>query len=225
MDSRDRRPSVQRDEATISRTTLAESLPCVVSVLALVLTHSLHIGYGLGFGPAVAGQLVASVLTSGVSDLLRTFCLTSIFAGAAGGALLGGGISHASGRRLALLSSVPPGLLGWLLFAVSRRSEEQGKFGLSFLIIGRIFVGLSAGVASVAVPVWISEVAPARLRGGLVCLHQFGIGAGFTLAYAIGWATTDATDTDTARGCTFCGWRLAAWFGMVRCHIIPLMRA
>ena len=30
------------------------------------------------------------------------------------------------------------------------------------------------------------QVAPAQLRGALVALHQFGIGAGFTLAYGVG---------------------------------------
>jgi MFS family permease len=44
-------------------------------------------------------------------------------------------------------------------------------------------------------------------------LHQIGIGAGFSLAYIVGWAAVDATSVERATVCWGCGWRLAGWLG------------
>ena len=75
--------------------------------------------------------------------------------------------------------------------------------------------GRVAAIAQVAVPLYLAEIAPARLRGPLVGMHQLGIGAGFTIAYLVGWAATDGATPEQAIDCWFCGWRLAAWIGLV----------
>ena len=92
--------------------------------------------------------------------------------------------------------------------------RERVMVNLPLVIGGRLLVGIGGGMATVVVPVYIAEIVPARLRA-LTCLHQLGIAAGFTLSYGVGWSATDATSTEFARDCFFCGWRLAGWLGMV----------
>jgi MFS family permease len=43
------------------------------------------------------------------------------------------------------------------------------------MIVGRIIAGLGTSVVSTAVPLYISEIAPARTRGKLVAMNQIGI--------------------------------------------------
>ena len=42
------------------------------------------------------------------------------------------------------------------------------------LLVGRLVVGLCAGLNTVLVPVYVSEIAPVNLRGGLGVFNQLG---------------------------------------------------
>jgi SP family myo-inositol transporter-like MFS transporter 13 len=53
------------------------------------------------------------------------------------------------------------------------------------LLFGRLVVGLGVGVASMIIPVYISEVAPKSLRGQLTTLNTFTITFGQVIAYVI----------------------------------------
>ncbi|KAM3420578.1 hypothetical protein BST61_g3840 [Cercospora zeina] len=52
---------------------------------------------------------------------------------------------------------------------------------------GRALVGAAVGVASGAVPLYITELAPAELRGRLVAIQSLFITGGQVVAYLIGW--------------------------------------
>ncbi|EGP83071.1 uncharacterized protein MYCGRDRAFT_77545 [Zymoseptoria tritici IPO323] len=52
---------------------------------------------------------------------------------------------------------------------------------------GRALVGVAVGVASGAVPLYITELAPAELRGRLVTVQALFITGGQVVAYLIGW--------------------------------------
>ncbi len=54
------------------------------------------------------------------------------------------------------------------------------------LIFGRIVVGTGIGLSSGTVPVYISEVSPAKARGWQVSLFQLAITVGILLAYLVG---------------------------------------
>ena len=55
------------------------------------------------------------------------------------------------------------------------------------MVIGRALVGAAVGVASGAVPLYITELAPAELRGRLVTIQSLFITGGQVVAYLIGW--------------------------------------
>ena len=54
---------------------------------------------------------------------------------------------------------------------------------LSLLIIFRLIGGLGVGIASIVVPLYLSEIAPANIRGRLVTCYQLAITVGILLAY------------------------------------------
>lgn len=54
---------------------------------------------------------------------------------------------------------------------------------LHWLIAARLIGGLGVGVASIVVPLYISEIAPAAIRGRLVTCYQLAITAGILIAY------------------------------------------
>ncbi|XP_059457975.1 sugar transport protein 13-like [Corylus avellana] len=60
---------------------------------------------------------------------------------------------------------------------------------LAMLIIGRILLGCGVGFANQAVPVFLSEIAPTRIRGGLNILFQLNVTIGILLANLINYGT------------------------------------
>src|SRR5581483_1542342 len=58
----------------------------------------------------------------------------------------------------------------------------------TLLLAGRFIVGIGIGFSSVVAPLYISEVAPANVRGALVSLYQFAITVGILAAYAVDFA-------------------------------------
>ena len=91
------------------------------------------------------------------------------------GVLLAGMMSDFLGRKKTMLISA-------VLFSIS-------AIGCAFspdftqLVIYRIVGGFGIGIVSIVSPVYISEVAPAEVRGTMVSLYQLFITIGFLLAY------------------------------------------
>ena len=53
--------------------------------------------------------------------------------------------------------------------AISKPSESWEA-----LLVGRLVVGLCAGLNTVIVPTYVSEIAPVSIRGGIGILNQLG---------------------------------------------------
>ena len=62
------------------------------------------------------------------------------------------------------------GTLGGVIMAVSEPMEAW-----EVLLVGRLVVDLCAGLNTVLVPTYVSEIAPVNLRGGLGVFNQLGI--------------------------------------------------
>jgi sugar porter (SP) family MFS transporter len=74
------------------------------------------------------------------------------------------------------------------------------------MLIGfRFILGLSVGTASFVAPLYISEVSPPRVRGGLVSFNQLMITAGILLAYLVNFAFASMPD----------GWRWMLGVGAI----------
>lgn len=103
-------------------------------------------------------------------------------AGAIIGAAIGGWANDRYGRRSAILIADFLFFIGAVIMAAAP--------GPALLIIGRVFVGIGVGMASMTAPLYISEASPAKIRGALVCTNGFLITGGQFLSYLINLAFT-----------------------------------
>eukprot|EP01018_Ginkgo_biloba_P032615 Gb_31539 [translate_table: standard] len=71
---------------------------------------------------------------------------------------------------------------------------------LAMLIVGRILLGCGVGFANQAVPLFLSEIAPTRIRGGLNILFQLNVTIGILFANLVNYGTEKITPW---------GWRLS----------------
>ncbi|KAL2343401.1 hypothetical protein Fmac_004686 [Flemingia macrophylla] len=108
-------------------------------------------------------------------------------AGAIIGAAVGGWINDRFGRKKAIVFADTLFFIGSAVMG--------GAPNPSVLIVGRVFVGLGVGMASMASPLYISEASPTRVRGALVSLNGFLITGGQFLSYLINLAFTKARGT------------------------------
>lgn len=95
------------------------------------------------------------------------------------GALLAGALSDKFGRKRLLILSA-------LLFAVTSVGNGLAH-NFTVFIVWRMLGGVAIGLASSLSPMYISEVAPAQMRGKLVAINQLTIVVGILLAQIINW--------------------------------------
>ena len=86
-------------------------------------------------------------------------------AGAIIGAALGGWINDKLGRKRTILVADVVFFIGALVMSLAPSPWV--------IIVGRVFVGLGVGMASMTAPLYISEASPAKIRGALVSINVF----------------------------------------------------
>lgn len=133
-------------------------------------------GFLFGFDTIVisgAEQKIESIwkLGSGMHGL----CLSAALWGTVLGAMLGGWPTERFGRRKTLIWI---GVLYFISAVGSGIAPEK-----YFFMISRFIGGLGVGAATVASPLYISEISPARLRGRLAGMFQFNIVFGILIAF------------------------------------------
>ncbi len=95
------------------------------------------------------------------------------------GALMAGALSDRFGRKRLLI-------LAAMLFAVTSAGNALAQ-SFSVFIAWRMLGGVAIGLASSLSPMYISEIAPAQMRGKLVSINQLTIVIGILLAQVINW--------------------------------------
>ncbi|XP_010546806.1 PREDICTED: sugar transport protein 13 [Tarenaya hassleriana] len=85
------------------------------------------------------------------------------------------------GRRLTMLIAGVFFIIGVVLNTAAQ--------DLAMLIIGRILLGCGVGFANQAVPLFLSEIAPTRIRGGLNILFQLNVTIGILFASLVNYGT------------------------------------
>ncbi|BDA45323.1 probable inositol transporter 2 [Coccomyxa sp. Obi] len=137
-------------------------------------------GYDTGVISGALPYMQDDVLASYQTDAARLswiqgLIVSAAVGGAAGGSAAGGALSDWLGRKKALLA-------GDVLFAAGAFLMAAAP-GVSVIIAGRALVGLGVGLASVTVPVYIAESAPADVRATLVTVNVLMITSGQFVAY------------------------------------------
>ncbi|KAL3505302.1 hypothetical protein ACH5RR_035143 [Cinchona calisaya] len=115
------------------------------------------------------------------------------------GAICSGQIADYIGRKGSLMIASIPNIIGWLAISFANDS--------SFLYTGRLLEGFGVGIIFYTVPVYIAEIAPQNMRGGLGSVNQLSVTIGIMLAYLLGH---------------FFNWRVLAVLGILPClALIP----
>lgn len=113
------------------------------------------------------------------SEVLVGWANSCALIGCLFGALSAGALSDRFGRKPLLLAAA-------LLFAIT--SIGNGLATTFPVFVGwRILGGVGIGLASSLSPMYISEVAPASMRGKLVSINQLTIVVGILLAQLVNW--------------------------------------
>ncbi|EOL8978255.1 sugar porter family MFS transporter [Cronobacter turicensis] len=140
---------------------------CFLAALAGLL-------FGLDMG-VIAGALPFLARTFDLNSHQQEIVVSVMMFGAALGALCSGPMSSSLGRRRSLL-------LGATLFVVgSLGCAAAGN--MQMLEIARFILGLAVGVASFTAPLYLSEIAPERIRGSMISLYQLMITIGILAAF------------------------------------------
>ncbi len=71
------------------------------------------------------------------------------------------------------------------------------------LLIGRFVVGIAIGIASVAVPLYISEISPPKNRGALVAINQLMIMVGVVVSYLVSYLFSSSSNWRAMFACAF----------------------
>src|SRR6476661_5637603 len=146
-----------------------------VYVIALSCVAAIG-GFLFGFDSGVInGAVDALAKAFGTQAAGTGFAVASVLLGCAVGAFGAGRLADSLGRR-------PTMLLNAILFFASAVATGAAKSAGVF-IAARIAGGIAIGAASVLAPMYISEVAPAHLRGRLASLQQMAIVLGLFGAF------------------------------------------
>ena len=98
------------------------------------------------------------------------------------GALVSGYLTDKLGRRHA----IQVGCLIWVIGSIISCAAQN----IAMLIVGRFINGLSVGICSAQVPVYVAELAPASKRGRVVGSQQWAITWGILIMYYISYGCT-----------------------------------
>jgi SP family sugar:H+ symporter-like MFS transporter len=133
-------------------------------------------GFLFGFDSAVINGTVDALASAfGTRAATTGFAVASVLVGCAVGAFTAGRVADLHGRR-------PTMLLNAILFLISALATGASP-SAGFFIGSRLLGGVAIGAASVLAPMYISEIAPAAIRGRLASLQQMAIVLGLFFAF------------------------------------------
>ena len=118
---------------------------------------------------------------------------------AALGGLFSGALADTLGRKKTVAGACVVFITGSFLMAFAN------SFGV--IVLGRIVTGLGVGAGLMVAPLYTAELAPKRIRGGLVSLNEVAINIGILLGYVLGYAFSDLPVNT--------GWRVMLGLGAV----------
>jgi MFS transporter, SP family, arabinose:H+ symporter len=164
-----------------------------ISILTITLVASLG-GFLFGFDMAVVSGVLPLLKNQfSLSAFQEGWFVSSALIGCIVGVAFSGELTDRIGRKKPLLISA-------VLFLVSAIGCAVMP-SLFMITLSRFIGGVGIGLASNVVPLYISEIAPARSRGRLITYYQFALTLGILVAYltnaalvnyALGHTATDA---------------------------------
>jgi SP family arabinose:H+ symporter-like MFS transporter len=159
---------------TLQQRTTKSSAAFILKVSTVAAIGGLLFGYDTAVIAGVIGYLQ---IKFSLSPAMVGWAASSAIWGCIFGAMFAGYVSDTIGRKKALLITA-------VLFFISAVAASFAN-NLTQFILARFIGGLGIGAASMLSPLYISEIAPAKIRGRLVSLYQLAIVIGINLIYFV----------------------------------------
>ena len=188
---------------------MANNTPNTLSKYVIIISIIAAMG-GLLFGydTAVIAGAIGSIQTIfDLSPALTGWAASSAIWGCMIGVIFAGFLSDKFGRKKVLILSA-------ILFFISAVGSSIPNNLIQF-VLARLIGGVGVGIASMLSPMYISEIAPAKIRGTLVTLYQLAIVIGINLVYYINLQIASSGD---AQWNLDIGWRI-----MLASEVIPAL--
>jgi len=144
-------------------------LICLVAGLGGLL-----FGYDTG---VISGALLFIKNAYHLTTLEQEWVVSITLIGCLLGCSVAGWYADRYGRRKTLMLAALIFIVGALLMGYTNNLSE--------LLIGRLTVGLGIGLASMTSPLYIAEMAPAKIRGLCVTLNQLCLVSGIFISYLV----------------------------------------
>ncbi|KAL7529530.1 hypothetical protein ACHAWF_003015 [Thalassiosira exigua] len=189
------------------------SVALFVTVLVVTLGSSFQFGYGTGVMNNSEAFMLDFFHHKGIYYTLVGWSITVSCYGIGGllGSIIGPeGIGRYCGRKATLLYNNIFLLISSYMIISARAWWHQA--------IGRIFVGIVAGVATAVVPTYFSELSPIGIRGAVGTMHQLGITVGIVISQ---WLSTPSLNIFGSEE----EWKnlfvVPVIFGLLQCAVLP----
>ncbi len=162
------------------------NLALIIAIVAVATIGGLLFGYDSG---AVNGTQDGLKGAFALTDGGLGFTVGSLLIGCFIGAFLAGRLADMMGRRNVMMLAAILFLAGAL---VQGFAHVQPLF-----VVARMAGGMAVGAASVLSPAYISEVAPANIRGRMTTIQQIMIISGLTAAFVVNYFLAAAAGAST----------------------------
>ena len=210
--------------------------PYVVLLTLIATLGGLLFGYDTAVINGAVGSLKAYFIDPRFTDLtnaaqanaassLRGFVVSSALIGCIFGGLIGGWVSTHIGRKRGLVIAA-------VLFLISALGAAAPEFPfapighggpgyMANFVVYRILGGIGVGLASMLSPMYIAEIAPAKVRGNLVAWNQFAIIFGMLVIYFVNFGISKAGSGDAWLNSI--GWRYMFLSGSIPAILFLLL--
>lgn len=128
-----------------------------------------------------------NVLSENIANAIKGFTISSALIGCIIGGSIAGHLSQTIGRRKGLIIAAFLFLISAVGSAIPDKINFLGSEVISSFVLYRIVGGIGVGMASMLSPMYISEIAPANIRGRLVSWNQFAIIFGMLVVYFVNY--------------------------------------
>lgn len=152
----------------------------IYTVSAIAALAGLLFGFDTGI---ISGALLFIEKDMALSTTMKELIVSSVLFGAMMASLFSGHLTDRFGRRRLMLV-----ISGLFVFGTLIATFADN---VNAILFGRLFIGFAIGIGSYTAPLYIAEVSPVALRGGLVSLNQLAITIGIFCSYVINYAFTN----------------------------------
>lgn len=166
----------------------------IVLVSAIAALAGLLFGFDTGI---ISGALLFIEKDFALTTIMKELIVSSVLIGAMVGSIASGHLTDVLGRKRIMLVIA-------LIFTLGTGIATAAN-SVPIILLGRLLIGFAIGIGSYTAPLYIAELAPQHLRGGLVTFNQLAITIGIMSSYFINYIFTD----------THYSWRLMFGFGLI----------